>query len=116
MAGTIRRTSAVLRRCLSSASSGSQPAGTTRIPLHQPLGVPPPGTDPLQVRSKWGSDAMELIQAAPPIEVSGAVATCNGGGGPLGHPLEYIQINRADAKYPAICKYCGNKFIPVQKR
>jgi uncharacterized Zn-finger protein len=79
--------------------------------LHQPLGVPPSGTDADAVRAKWGSNAMDLVQKASTISVKGPVAICNGGDGALGHPLEYIQVNRADSQYPAICKYCGAKFV-----
>ena len=32
------------------------------------------------------------------------------GGGALGHPLEYIQLNTADG-LPQRCKYCNLKFI-----
>jgi NADH dehydrogenase (ubiquinone) Fe-S protein 6 len=53
---------------------------------------------------------MDMVQSADVIKVPGPVATCDGGGGPLGHPIEYIQIDRADAQFPAVCKYCGNKF------
>ena len=34
------------------------------------------------------SDAEELIAKVPVIEVKGSLATCNGGGGALGHPIE----------------------------
>lgn len=99
----------LLRRMVSSSTPSL--AASTRVPLHQPLGVPVAGTDPDAVRSKWGSNAMDMVQSADVIKVPGPVATCNGGGGALGHPIEYIQIDRADAQFPAVCKYCGNKFI-----
>ena len=38
------------------------------------------------------------------------VLVCDGGGGALGHPLEYIQLNTT-LKEPQICKYCGLRFI-----
>ncbi|GJD07971.1 NADH dehydrogenase [ubiquinone] iron-sulfur protein 6, mitochondrial [Galdieria sulphuraria] len=76
--------------------------------LHQPLGVYPEGTSLEEVREKWQSDAMELISKVPPIVVDGYVAACNGGGGPLGHPIEYIRL---EAPYPATCKYCGLRYI-----
>lgn len=60
---------------------------------------------------------MELIQKQPIIEVDGDMAICDGGGGALGHPLEYIKVgNRADyestedeAKGVA-CIYCGLRY------
>jgi uncharacterized Zn-finger protein len=104
-----RAAPALLRRML--ASSAPPAPGGARIPMHQPLGVPPPGTDNEAVRAKWGSNAMDMVQAADVIRVPGPVATCDGGGGPLGHPIEYIQIDRGDAQHPAVCKYCGNKYV-----
>ena len=34
--------------------------------------------------------------------------TCDGGGHPLGHPREFITLEK-DAE--AICKYCGRHFV-----
>jgi len=78
---------------------------------HLPLGVPPLTTDAAAVAAKWSSDAMERVAAAPVTVVPGRVATCDGGGGALGHPLEFIKL---DAPYPAVCKYCGAKFISAE--
>ena len=39
------------------------------------------------------SNAEVLIDGVPVIEVDGTVAICNGGGGALGHPIEYIQVS-----------------------
>mmetsp|Transcript_15830 Transcript_15830/g.47221 ORF Transcript_15830/g.47221 Transcript_15830/m.47221 type:complete len:122 (+) Transcript_15830:185-550(+) len=63
------------------------------------------------------SNAEELVAQVPVIEVDGLVATCNGGGGALGHPIEYIQLNLAggkpgDGMLPyGECKYCGLRFV-----
>eukprot|EP00965_Chrysotila_dentata_P203781 6181945-Pleurochrysis_carterae.AAC.4 len=35
---------------------------------------------------------MESIQSVAPIAVSGSVAKCDGGGGALGHPVEFIKL------------------------
>merc|ERR1719487_3073609 len=56
------------------------------------------------------SNAEELINRFPVIEVDGPIAICVGGSGPLGHPLEYIQLNTPDG-LPQRCKYCNLKFI-----
>merc|ERR1712159_822325 len=56
------------------------------------------------------SDAEARIAMVPPIKVSGAVARCDGGGGPLGHPVEYIQLNTKRGE-PQTCKYCGLRFV-----
>lgn len=42
------------------------------------------------------------------IETTSARVACDGGGGPLGHPLTYYEIG-ADGK--AVCGYCGKIFI-----
>ena len=28
----------------------------------------------------------------------------------LGHPVEFIVLNDTSAEFPAVCKYCGNRF------
>ena len=43
------------------------------------------------------------------IDVAGGTAVCDGGGGALGHPVEYIQLNTVSDE-PAVCKYCGLRF------
>ena len=55
------------------------------------------------------SNAEELVNKVPVIMVDGFEAVCDGGGGALGHPIEYIQLNKVFSK-PAICKYCGLRF------
>ena len=57
---------------------------------------------------KHRSNALDLLNQLPVIEVEGEMAICDGGGGPLGHPLEYISLQR-----PGVierCKYCGLRF------
>lgn len=57
---------------------------------------------------KHRSNALELIEQVPVIKVDGEMAICDGGGGALGHPLEYISLQR-----PGVierCKYCGLRF------
>jgi uncharacterized Zn-finger protein len=108
----LRRAAPVLRRFFASSTSSTSAPGPPHAPRYQPLGVPPEGTDKRAVAAKWGSNAMDLVQAAEVIvlEKGVTVAACDGGGGALGHPLEYIQLSRAEERYPAVCKYCGNKF------
>ena len=50
-----------------------------------------------------------LVNKIPVKEVEGYVAVCDGGGGALGHPLEYIQLDTVSNE-PAVCKYCGVRF------
>ena len=57
---------------------------------------------------KHRSNALDLIEKQPIVVVEGERAICDGGGGPLGHPLEYISLQR-----PGVverCKYCGLRF------
>lgn len=79
---------------------------------HLPLGAVPEHVDLSAVRDKWGSNAMDLIQDAPPIVVDGPVVACNGGGGALGHPIEYIKLYVSDEDAaPQVCKYCGLRYV-----
>ncbi|XP_049349396.1 NADH dehydrogenase [ubiquinone] iron-sulfur protein 6, mitochondrial [Solanum verrucosum] len=62
---------------------------------------------------KWMQDTskkspMELISEVPPIKVGGRIAACEGDSPALGHPIEYICL---DLPEPAICKYCGLRFV-----
>eukprot|EP00735_Rhodelphis_limneticus_P005171 TRINITY_DN16918_c0_g1::TRINITY_DN16918_c0_g1_i1::g.29581::m.29581 TRINITY_DN16918_c0_g1::TRINITY_DN16918_c0_g1_i1::g.29581 ORF type:complete len:132 (-),score=1.37,sp/Q9M9M6/NDUS6_ARATH/54.41/1e-15,zf-CHCC/PF10276.4/8.9e-16,COX5B/PF01215.14/0.035,PolC_DP2/PF03833.8/0.14 TRINITY_DN16918_c0_g1_i1:62-415(-) len=59
-------------------------------------------------RTKWRSNAMDLIDDVAPIEVEDRVVACNGGGGALGHPIEFIKLDRPN---PEPCKYCGLRYV-----
>jgi len=69
------------------------------------------GGNPVEYVNPHRSDAEALIAAVPVIKVRGNVATCNGGGGALGHPIEYITLNTVDPTVPTDCKYCGLRFV-----
>ncbi|KAJ9185609.1 hypothetical protein P3X46_005220 [Hevea brasiliensis] len=64
--------------------------------------------------AKWMQDAskkspMELINEIPPIKVEGRIVACEGDTNPaLGHPIEFICL---DLKEPAVCKYCGLRYV-----
>ncbi|KAJ1643980.1 hypothetical protein J3B02_002705 [Coemansia erecta] len=51
--------------------------------------------------------AIELIAEEPVREVEGRLACCDGGGGPLGHPRVWINL---DEGKPESCSYCGLRF------
>ncbi|CAO3670602.1 hypothetical protein G6F70_005504 [Rhizopus microsporus] len=51
--------------------------------------------------------AIELIAEEPIRFVNKRIAHCDGGGGPLGHPKVYINL---DASGPQACGYCGIRF------
>jgi NADH dehydrogenase (ubiquinone) Fe-S protein 6 len=104
-------------RCF--ATSGPPPSA----PSTTPYGADPEALEPskeekrLHYRSyaeseyklgKHRSNALELIEKVPIVKVDGERAICDGGGGALGHPLEYISLER-----PGVverCKYCGLRF------
>uniref|UniRef100_UPI001CB9076D NADH dehydrogenase [ubiquinone] iron-sulfur protein 6, mitochondrial n=1 Tax=Erigeron canadensis TaxID=72917 RepID=UPI001CB9076D len=64
--------------------------------------------------AKWMTDPtkkspMELINEVPPIKVEGRIAACEGDTNPaLGHPIEFICLDKNE---PAICKYCGLRYV-----
>ncbi|XP_020571811.1 NADH dehydrogenase [ubiquinone] iron-sulfur protein 6, mitochondrial [Phalaenopsis equestris] len=64
--------------------------------------------------AKWMQDSsrkspMQLINEVPPIKVEGRIVACEGDSNPaLGHPIEFICL---DLKDPAVCKYCGLRFV-----
>ncbi|KAF8642283.1 hypothetical protein AX16_009554 [Volvariella volvacea WC 439] len=51
--------------------------------------------------------AMELIANEPIRFVEGRKAVCDGGGGPLGHPKIYINLDKPG---PRPCGYCGLRY------
>jgi|GEM_PF-1440413 len=57
------------------------------------------------------SNAEELIAKSPVVEVDGTLAICDGGGGSLGHPLIYMQLNKVDMTTPVTCTYCGIRYV-----
>lgn len=59
---------------------------------------------------KHRSNALDLIQKVEPIEVEGDMAVCDGGGGALGHPLEYIKVGYRGGE-PVSCVYCGLRYV-----
>ncbi|KAI8349393.1 zinc-finger domain-containing protein [Blakeslea trispora] len=51
--------------------------------------------------------AIELIAEEPIRFVHQRIAHCDGGGGPLGHPKIYINLDKPG---PHPCSYCGIRF------
>lgn len=64
--------------------------------------------------NKHRSDAEEIVSRVRVIEVDGTVALCDGGGGNLGHPIEYIKLDYRTPQIPVTCKYCGLRYIMKQ--
>jgi NADH dehydrogenase (ubiquinone) Fe-S protein 6 len=57
---------------------------------------------------------MELVNKVPITEVDGEMAICDGGGGALGHPNEYISLQRPGAVES--CKYCALRYTKKIKK
>nr|CAG4642254.1 EOG090X0NBY [Eurycercus lamellatus] len=60
---------------------------------------------PKQINSRF---AIDLIAQVPPKKVESRIVACNGGGGPLGHPKVYINLDKPGNH---ICGYCGLRFV-----
>eukprot|EP00126_Sphaerothecum_destruens_P000472 Sdes_comp10556_c0_seq1m2249 len=52
--------------------------------------------------------AIDLIAQVPPQEVEESIVSCDGGGGALGHPKVYINLDQPGAHD---CGYCGLRFV-----
>ncbi|XP_071957349.1 NADH dehydrogenase [ubiquinone] iron-sulfur protein 6, mitochondrial-like [Antedon mediterranea] len=52
--------------------------------------------------------AIDMIAEVEPTEIDGRNVYCNGGGGPLGHPKVFINL---DPEGPHSCGYCGLRFV-----
>lgn len=59
---------------------------------------------PKHVNPNW---AVKYIAQAPATPVKGRIVACDGGGGPLGHPKVYINLDSPDGN---TCGYCGLTF------
>ncbi|XP_043486883.1 NADH dehydrogenase [ubiquinone] iron-sulfur protein 6, mitochondrial [Polistes fuscatus] len=59
---------------------------------------------PKHVNPNW---AINLISKVPSTPVKSRIVACDGGGGPLGHPKVYINL---DEPGPNTCGYCGLEF------
>merc|ERR1712004_444604 len=57
-----------------------------------------------QVNPQWSQD---LIQEVPIKMVATRLESCDGGGGALGHPRVYINL---DDGQPKACIYCGLRY------
>lgn len=57
-----------------------------------------------EVNDNW---AITLIDQVPPTSVKERIIACDGGGGPLGHPKVYINLDKPGNH---TCGYCGLRF------
>jgi len=73
---------------------------------------PPPASSPRfeQIAYEFQPaplSAMEMINNEPIIFTETRIAVCEGGGGPLGHPKIYINLDKPGSRP---CGYCGLRF------
>ncbi|TRY71169.1 hypothetical protein TCAL_02370 [Tigriopus californicus] len=59
---------------------------------------------PKEVNPQW---AIDLVQEEPIRMTDQAIVSCDGGGGALGHPRVYINVEDGQ---PHACIYCGIRF------
>ncbi|XP_020278518.1 NADH dehydrogenase [ubiquinone] iron-sulfur protein 6, mitochondrial [Pseudomyrmex gracilis] len=59
---------------------------------------------PKEVNPNW---AINLIDEVPPAPRKERIVSCDGGGGPLGHPKVYINLDKPGNH---TCGYCGLRF------
>ena len=64
--------------------------------------------------NKQHSDAEWRLSQNPVIEVSEPVIICDGGCGPMGHPMQYLRMNGPNGGVNR-CQYCGQKYKYVPK-
>eukprot|EP00050_Salpingoeca_kvevrii_P018587 m.76060 g.76060 ORF g.76060 m.76060 type:complete len:130 (+) comp8102_c0_seq3:177-566(+) len=55
--------------------------------------------------------AQDLIAAVPPTVVHARRVACDGGGGALGHPKVFINLDQPGAHS---CGYCGLRFVQAE--
>ncbi|KAM7260837.1 hypothetical protein ACFE04_026312 [Oxalis oulophora] len=103
--------SSILKLIKSSSSSITSRSFTSVAPSPPPL---PPPRFLGEHTAKWMQDTskkspMELISEVPPIKVDNRIVACEGDSNPaLGHPIEFICLDKPE---PAICKYCGLRYV-----
>lgn len=68
------------------------------------------------IRQRHKSNAEELISNFPVVELNKMTAVCDGGGGDLGHPVEYMHLGTDPPGLPVSCKYCGTRYRHVPKK
>ncbi|XP_043786959.1 NADH dehydrogenase [ubiquinone] iron-sulfur protein 6, mitochondrial [Apis laboriosa] len=59
---------------------------------------------PKEVNDNW---AIKLIAEVSPTSAKEKIVACDGGGGPLGHPKVYINLDKPGDH---TCGYCGLRF------
>ena len=56
------------------------------------------------------SEEVLLVDDREVVITDAMFVRCDGGNGPLGHPLEYMTLEK-DRR--VVCKYCGRRYVHV---
>ena len=64
----------------------------------------------LQVNEQF---AISLLAEEPVVVMKGSHTWCDGGGGALGHPKVYINLDKPEIND---CGYCGKRFIAEKNK
>jgi len=91
---------------VSQAPNNPEPWSTSQQPR------PPPESSPRFEQTAYEyqpapPSAMEMVNSQPIILSDARIAVCDGGGGPLGHPKIFINLDKPG---PRPCGYCGLRF------
>jgi uncharacterized Zn-finger protein len=54
------------------------------------------------------SEEVLLVDDREVVITDSLYVRCDGGNGPLGHPLEYITLEKDG---DVVCKYCGRRYV-----
>ncbi|MEO1091777.1 MAG: zinc-finger domain-containing protein [Pseudomonadota bacterium] len=57
-----------------------------------------------------GTEEFFLVDDREVVLTSSRHVACDGGGGALGHPVEYMTLGRTGE---VVCKYCGRRYLSV---
>ncbi|MEK0085205.1 zinc-finger domain-containing protein [Benzoatithermus flavus] len=56
------------------------------------------------------SEEVLLVDDREVIITDAMHVRCDGGNGPLGHPVEYMTLEKEGS---VVCKYCGRRYVHV---
>lgn len=82
-----------------------------KVSAKQPTEASENSANSPHLHGQFRSNAEKRVKEIPVIEVEGNLAVCEGGGGSLGHPIEYIQLDKVNnSNEPSTCLYCGLRY------
>ncbi|XP_066933917.1 NADH dehydrogenase [ubiquinone] iron-sulfur protein 6, mitochondrial-like [Clytia hemisphaerica] len=55
--------------------------------------------------------AFDMVAEEPPTVVNARIVACDGGGGALGHPKVFINLDKPGIH---VCGYCGDRYIKAK--